>query len=309
MVEEKKKLVYILSRGRTIYSTKRLYDEALEFGYDVKVIDYLKCTLDIVKGKRVMNYNGNTLIKPDAIIPRIGASRTFYGNAVIRQFESMGVFSTTSSLALTRSRDKLRSVQSLSRVVDIPKTVFASNKSSSKDVIELAGSTPLIMKVLEGTQRKGVVLVDSELSAKSVLDAFNGLDVNILIQEFIKEANGEDIRVFIVGGKVVGAMKRTAKSNEFRSNLHQGGSATIHKLTRKEKSTAINAAKAMGLSICGVDIISSKRGPLVLEVNSSPGLEGIEKSTGVNIAKEIMLYIEHSLKLKSKLKRKRNINN
>ena len=305
MVEEKKKLVYILSRGRTIYSTKRLYDEALEFGYDVKVIDYLKCTLDIVKGKRVINYNGNTLIKPDAIIPRIGASRTFYGNAVIRQF----VFSTTSSLALTRSRDKLRSVQSLSRVVDIPKTVFASNKSSSKDVIELAGSTPLIMKVLEGTQGKGVVLVDSELSAKSVLDAFNGLDVNILIQEFIKEANGEDIRVFIVGGKVVGAMKRTAKSNEFRSNLHQGGIATIHKLTRKEKSTAINAAKAMGLSICGVDIISSKRGPLVLEVNSSPGLEGIEKSTGVNIAKEIMLYIEHSLKLKSKLKRKRNINN
>ena len=161
-MEEKKKLVYILSRGRTIYSTKRLYDEALEFGYDVKVIDYLKCTLDIVKGKRVINYNGNTLIKPDAIIPRIGASRTFYGNAVIRQFESMGVFSTTSSLALTRSRDKLRSVQSLSRVVDIPKTVFASNKSSSKDVIELAGSTPVIMKVLEGRQGKGGVVVDSE---------------------------------------------------------------------------------------------------------------------------------------------------
>ena len=304
MIEEKR-LIYILSRNRNLYSTKRLVEEVEAMGWECRVLDYLKCTLDIVKGKRVINYNGKTLDKPDAIIPRIGASRTFFGNAVIRQFESMGVFSTTSSLSLSRSRDKLRSIQILSRNVDIPKTVFASNKSKAEDVINLAGGTPLIMKVLEGTQGKGVVLVDSKMSAKSVLDAFNGLEVNILVQEFIKEADGEDIRVFVVDGKVVGAMKRKAKDKEFRSNLHQGGTSVPHKVKRNEKSVAIQSALAMGLGICGVDIINSARGPLVLEVNSSPGLEGIEKTTGFNIAGEIMSYIDKHLKIKDKQKRKR----
>ncbi len=304
MIEEKR-LIYILSRNRNLYSTKRLVEEVEAMGWECRVLDYLKCTLDIVKGKRVINYNGKTLDKPDAIIPRIGASRTFFGNAVIRQFESMGVFSTTSSLSLSRSRDKLRSIQILSRNVDIPKTVFASNKSKAEDVINLAGGTPLIMKVLEGTQGKGVVLVDSKMSAKSVLDAFNGLEVNILVQEFIKEADGEDIRVFVVDGKVVGAMKRKAKDKEFRSNLHQGGTSVPHKVKRNEKSVAIQSALAMGLGICGVDIINSARGPLVLEVNSSPGLEGIEKTTGFNIAGEIMSYIDKHLKIKDRQKRKR----
>ena len=304
MIEEKR-LIYILSRNRNLYSTKRLVEEVEAMGWECRVLDYLKCTLDIVKGKRVINYNGKTLDKPDAIIPRIGASRTFFGNAVIRQFESMGVFSTTSSLSLSRSRDKLRSIQILSRNVDIPKTVFASNKSKAEDVINLAGGTPLIMKVLEGTQGKGVVLVDSKMSAKSVLDAFNGLEVNILIQEFIREADGEDIRVFVVDGKVVGAMKRKAKDKEFRSNLHQGGTSIPHKVKRNEKSVAIRSALAMGLGICGVDIINSARGPLVLEVNSSPGLEGIEKTTGFNIAGEIMSYIDKHLKIKDRQKRKR----
>ncbi len=304
MIEEKR-LIYILSRNKNLYSTKRLVEEVEAMGWVCRVLDYLKCTLDIVKGKRVINYNGKTLDKPDAIIPRIGASRTFFGNAVIRQFESMGVFSTTSSLSLSRSRDKLRSIQILSRNVDIPKTVFASNKSKAEDVINLAGGTPLIMKVLEGTQGKGVVLVDSKMSAKSVLDAFNGLEVNILVQEFIKEADGEDIRVFVVDGKVVGAMKRKAKDKEFRSNLHQGGTSIPHKVKRNEKSVAIQSALAMGLGICGVDIINSARGPLVLEVNSSPGLEGIEKTTGFNIAGEIMSYIDKHLKIKDRQKRKR----
>ena len=304
MIEEKR-LIYILSRNRNLYSTKRLVEEVEAMGWECRVLDYLKCTLDIVKGKRVINYNGKTLDRPDAIIPRIGASRTFFGNAVIRQFESMGVFSTTSSLSLSRSRDKLRSIQILSRNVDIPKTVFASNKSKAEDVINLAGGTPLIMKVLEGTQGKGVVLVDSKMSAKSVLDAFNGLEVNILIQEFIREADGEDIRVFVVDGKVVGAMKRKAKDKEFRSNLHQGGTSIPHKVKRNEKSVAIRSALAMGLGICGVDIINSARGPLVLEVNSSPGLEGIEKTTGFNIAGEIMSYIDKHLKIKDRQKRKR----
>ena len=304
MIEEKR-LIYILSRNRNLYSTKRLVEEVEAMGWECRVLDYLKCTLDIVKGRRVINYNGKTLDKPDAIIPRIGASRTFFGNAVIRQFESMGVFSTTSSLSLSRSRDKLRSIQILSRNVDIPKTVFASNKSKAEDVINLAGGTPLIMKVLEGTQGKGVVLVDSKMSAKSVLDAFNGLEVNILIQEFIREADGEDIRVFVVDGKVVGAMKRKAKDKEFRSNLHQGGTSIPHKVKRNEKSVAIQSALAMGLGICGVDIINSARGPLVLEVNSSPGLEGIEKTTGFNIAGEIMSYIDKHLKIKDRQKRKR----
>jgi len=292
--------VYILSRNKNLYSTKRLVEAGRQKGWEVRVIDYLKCSIEIMKGQLHINYLGDQLPIPDAIIPRIGASRTFYGTAMIRHFEMMDVFSTSGSLAVSRSRDKLRSLQILSRKdVDMPKTVFASNKSSAKDVIALSGGAPLILKILEGTQGVGVVLVDSEKAAKSVLDAFYGMDVNLLVQEYIEEAGGADIRVLIVGGEVVGAMKRQGAEGDFRSNLHQGGSATAHKLTRKEKSTALAAARAMGLGICGVDMIPSARGPLVMEVNSSPGLEGIEKSTNIDIAGKIMDYIGANVTPKS----------
>jgi ribosomal protein S6--L-glutamate ligase len=220
---------------------------------------------------------------------------------MVRHFEMMDVFTTTGSLAIKRSRDKLRSLQILSKNgIDLPKTVFASNKSSTKDVIALSGGAPLILKILEGTQGVGVVLVESEKAAKSVLDAFYGMDVNLLIQEYIKESGGSDIRAFVVGGKIVGAMKRQGTEGDFRSNLHQGGKATAHKLTKKEKETALAAAKAMGLNVCGVDMIPSIRGPLVMEVNSSPGLEGIEKSTNIDIASKIMDYIEKNVMQKNK---------
>jgi len=291
--------VYVLSRNKELYSTKRLVEEATAMGWEVKVIDYLKCTIEIMKNELVVNYQGKILPTPDAIIPRIGASRTFYGTAMVRHFEMMEVFSTSGNLAIARSRDKLRSLQVLSKNgVDMPRTVFASNKSSAKDVIVLSGGTPLVLKILEGTQGVGVVLVESEKAAKSVLDAFYGMDVNLLVQEFIEEAGGADIRAFVVGGEVVGAMKRQGAEGDFRSNLHQGGSATLYKLTKKEKKTALEAAKAMGLGVCGVDMIQSKRGPLVMEVNSSPGLEGIEKATHLNIAKKIMEYIAANVKPK-----------
>ena len=289
-------IVYVLSRNEKLYSTARLVEAAKAKNWDVKVIDYLKCTIEIMKGELVINYLGKVLPTPDAIIPRIGASRTFYGTAMVRHFEMMDVFSTAGNLAIARSRDKLRSLQVLSKnSVDMPKTVFASNKSSAKDVIALSGGAPLVLKILEGTQGVGVVLVDSEKAAKSVLDAFYGMDVNLLVQEFIEEAGGADIRALVVGGEVVGAMKRQGAEGDFRSNLHQGGSATSYKLNRKEKSTALAAAKAMGLGVCGVDMIPSSRGPLVMEVNSSPGLEGIEKSTQLDIAGKIMDYIEKNV--------------
>jgi ribosomal protein S6--L-glutamate ligase len=288
--------VYILSRNKELYSTKRLIEAGEQRGWSIEVIDYLKCSIEIMKGELKINYQGKELPVPDAIIPRIGASRTFYGTAMVRHFEMMDVFSTSGNLAIKRSRDKLRSLQVLSKYgVDMPKTIFASNKSNAKDVIALSGGTPLVLKILEGTQGVGVVLVESEKAAKSVLDAFYGMDVNLLVQEFIEEAGGADIRALVVGGEVVGAMKRQGADGDFRSNLHQGGSATAHKLTRKEKSTALAAAKAMGLGVCGVDMIPSKRGPLVMEVNSSPGLEGIEKSTQIDIAGKIMDYIERNI--------------
>lgn len=286
-------LVYVLSRNSSLYSTKRLVEAAKLKGWDVKVIDYLRCSIEIIKDNLHINYLGQKLPVPDAVIPRIGASRTFYGAAIVRHFEVMDVFTTSGSLAITRSRDKLRSHQILSRRgVDMPKTIFASNKSSVKDVLALTGGAPLILKILEGTQGMGVVLVESDKAAKSVLDAFYGMNVNLLVQEFIEEAGGTDIRAFVVNGEVVGAMKRQGAKGEFRSNLHQGGSATIYKLKRSEKATALAAAKAMGLGVCGVDMIPSKRGPLVMEVNSSPGLEGIEKATNSDIALKIMEFIE-----------------
>lgn len=284
--------VYILSRNASLYSTKRLFEAAEEKGWDVRVLDYLKFSVEIMKGELKLHYNGEIIPAPDAIIPRIGASRTFYGTAMVRHLEVMDTFSTAGSLAISRSRDKLRSLQILSKYgVDMPRTVFASNKSDAKDIIKLSGGTPLVLKILEGTQGVGVVLVETQKAAKSVLDAFYGMDVNLLVQEFIEEAGGADIRAIVVDGEVVGAMKRQGAEGDFRSNLHQGGNATVHKLTRKEKSTAIAAAKAMGLGVCGVDMIESKRGPLVMEVNSSPGLEGIEKATGLDIAGKIMDYI------------------
>ncbi len=298
--------VYVLSRNSKLYSTQRLVEAGERRGWDIKVIDYLKCSIEIMKNELKINYLGEELPTPDAIIPRIGASRTFYGAAIVRHFEMMDVFTTTGSLAIKRSRDKLRSMQILSKKgVDMPKTVFASNKSNAKDIIELSGGAPLVLKVLEGTQGVGVVLVDSNKAAKSVLDAFYGMDVNLLVQEFIEEAGGADIRVFIVDGKVIGAMKRQGVEGDFRSNLHQGGSASAYKLNRKEKAIALAAAKAMGLSICGVDMITSHRGPLVMEVNSSPGLEGIETSTQIDIADSIMAYIDKNVKPKCEINPKK----
>ncbi len=299
--------VYILSRNPSLYSTRRLLEAAEQREWDVRVLDYLKFSVEIVKGALKVHYNGEALPVPDAVVPRIGASRTFYGTAMVRHFEVMDAFSTAGSLAISRSRDKLRSLQILSKYsVDMPRTVFASNKSDAKDIIKLSGGTPLVLKILEGTQGVGVVLVETQKAAKSVLDAFYGMDVNILVQEFIEEAGGADIRAIVVDGEVVGAMKRQGVEGDFRSNLHQGGSATVHKLTRKEKSTAVAAAKAMGLGVCGVDMIESKRGPLVMEVNSSPGLEGIEKATGLDIAGKIMDYIDRNVTPEDgKTKRKR----
>jgi ribosomal protein S6--L-glutamate ligase len=299
--------VYILSRNKELYSTRRLVEAATAKGWEVRVIDYLRCSIEIIKGELKVNYQGKELPVPDAIIPRIGASRTFYGTAMVRHFEMMGAFATSGSLAISRSRDKLRSLQILSKNdVDMPRTVFASNKSNAKDVIALSGGAPLVLKILEGTQGVGVVLVDSEKAAKSVLDAFYGMEVNLLVQEYIEEAGGADIRVLVVDGKVVGAMKRQGAEGDFRSNLHQGGSATAHKLTRKEKATALLAAKAMGLGVCGVDMIPSSRGPLVMEVNSSPGLEGIETSTNIDIAAQIMEYVEAKVMAKRVSKKKKN---
>ncbi|WP_404318043.1 30S ribosomal protein S6--L-glutamate ligase [Malaciobacter canalis] len=300
--------IYILSRNEELYSTKRLVEAGKQKGWEVRVIDYLKCSIEIMKGELKISYFGEELPKPDAIIPRIGASRTFYGTAMVRHFEMMDVFTVTGSLAIKRSRDKLRSLQILSKKsIDMPKTVFASNESSAKDVIALSGGAPLVLKILEGTQGVGVVLVESEKAAKSVLDAFYGMDVNLLVQEFIEEANGSDIRVLVVGGEVVGAMKRQGAEGDFRSNLHQGGTAMAHKLTRKEKATALAAAKAMGLGVCGVDMIPSKRGPLVMEVNSSPGLEGIETSTKLDIAGKIMDYIAQNVTPSNDTLRKRKL--
>ncbi len=300
--------IYILSRNAKLYSTRRLVEAGEQRGWEIRVIDYLKCSIEIMKGELKISYFGEELPKPDAIIPRIGASRTFYGTAMVRHFEMMDVFTVTGSLAIKRSRDKLRSLQILSKKsIDMPKTVFASNESSAKDVIALSGGAPLVLKILEGTQGVGVVLVESEKAAKSVLDAFYGMDVNLLVQEFIEEANGSDIRVLVVGGEVVGAMKRQGAEGDFRSNLHQGGTAMAHKLTRKEKATAIAAAKAMGLGVCGVDMIPSKRGPLVMEVNSSPGLEGIETSTNLDIAGKIMDYIGQNVTPNDDLLRKRKL--
>jgi len=288
--------IIILSRNPHLYSTKRLVEAAIQRKHTCEVIDPLKCEIIIEKKNPAVLYKGKPLQNVDAIIPRIGASVTFYGTAVVRQFEMMKVFSVVESQALVRSRDKLRSLQVLSRAgLGMPKTVFSNYTKDVAEVIEYVGGAPLVIKLLEGTQGLGVVLAETNNAAESVLEAFNGLQARVIVQEFIKEAKGADIRAFIVDGNVVGAMKRQGKEGEFRSNLHRGGSANIIQLTDEEENAALKAAKSLGLGVCGVDMLQSARGPLILEVNSSPGLEGIEAATKKDIAKSIIRYIERNV--------------
>ncbi|MBL7834916.1 MAG: 30S ribosomal protein S6--L-glutamate ligase [Cyclobacteriaceae bacterium] len=285
--------IAILSTGPRLYSTRRLKEAGEKRGHRVEIIDHMKCVLYIEKQNPVVLYQGRKLDYFDAIIPRIGASVTFYGAAVVRQFEMMKVFTAVESQALIRSRDKLRSLQILSRAgLGLPKTIFMDYSKDTEGVVESVGGAPVVIKLLEGTQGLGVVLAENKKAAQSVIEAFHGLKTRIIVQEFIKEAKGADIRAFIVDGEVVGAMRRQAKEGEFRSNLHRGGTATVVKLSRAEKHAAITAAKKMGLGVAGVDMLPSKRGPLILEVNSSPGLEGIEGATKVDIAGRIFQYLE-----------------
>lgn len=289
----------ILSRNSDLYSTRRLVEAAKVAGHEVLVVDHLKCNIEVDDSGPSLYYGEQYLTGFDAVIPRIGASVTFYGTAVVRQFEMMGVFSAVSSRGIVHSRDKLRCLQVLSKEgIGLPRTVFTNYSKNVKHVVESAGGAPVVLKLLEGTQGLGVVLAENENAAQSVLEAFNGLKARVIVQEFIREAKGADLRAFVVDGEVVGAMKRQGKPGEFRSNLHRGGSSRIIELTEEEKKTAILAAKALGLGVAGVDMLQSGRGPLVLEVNSSPGLEGIEKTTGEDIAGKIIAYIERNVNKK-----------
>jgi len=283
----------MLARNPNLYSHRRLKEAAEERGHTLDIINTLRCYMNIASRRPEVYYNGEKLPLYDAVIPRIGASVTFYGLAVLRQFEMMGVYPLNESVGIGRSRDKLRSMQLLARDgIGLPVTTFAHDPKQTEEVIRLAGGAPVVVKLLEGTQGIGVVLADTERSAKSVIEAFRGADVNIMVQEFIKEAGGTDIRALVVGGKVVAAMKRTGADGEFRSNLHRGGSAMAIKISPEERATAIRAAKAMGLNVCGVDMLRSNHGPVVMEVNSSPGLEGVENATGIDIAGKIIEFIE-----------------
>lgn len=289
--------IAILSRNKSLYSTRRLIEAAQERDHEVRVLDTLKCYMDIATAKPGINYRGERLDHFDAVVPRIGASITAYGLAVLRQFEMMGTFPLNESVAIGRSRDKLRSLQLLSRKgVGLPLTSFAHHVENTRDLINLVGGAPLVVKLLEGTQGKGVVLAETFKAAESVIDAFRELGANFLVQEFIKEAGGSDVRCFVIGNKVVAAMERKAKEGEFRSNLHRGGTASLTKLTPQERATAVKAAKTMGLNVAGVDILRSDHGPLVMEVNSSPGLEGIENATQKDVAGMIIQYIEENAK-------------
>ncbi|GLP96291.1 30S ribosomal protein S6--L-glutamate ligase [Paraferrimonas sedimenticola] len=289
--------VAILSRNPNLYSTRRLKEAGEARGHQVDIIDTLHCYMDITRSRPAVRYHGEELPKYDAVIPRIGASITFYGTAVVRQFEMMGAFCVNESVAISRSRDKLRSLQLLSRKdVGLPRTGFANRPDNIKDLIKNVGGAPLVIKLLEGTQGIGVVLAETNKAAESIIEAFMGLKANILVQEFIKEAGGADIRCFVVGDKVVAAMKRQGAEGEFRSNLHRGGSAKLIRLTKEERATAVKAAKVMGLNVCGVDILQSANGPVVMEVNSSPGLEGIESATNKDVADLIFQFIEAKAK-------------
>ncbi|WP_020677667.1 30S ribosomal protein S6--L-glutamate ligase [Geopsychrobacter electrodiphilus] len=289
--------IAILSRNPKLYSTRRLVEAGEELGHEIQVIDPLRCYMTIASQRPTIHYKGEELKDFDAIIPRIGASVTFYGTAVVRQFEMMNVYSVNESVAISRSRDKLRSMQLLARKgIGMPVTGFAHSTKYTNDLIDMVGGAPLVIKLLEGTQGIGVVLAETNKAAESVIEAFRGLRENILVQEFIKEAGGADIRCFIIGDKVVAAMKRQGKEGEFRSNLHRGGSATIVRLTPEERSTAIRAARIMGLSVAGVDLLRSNHGPVIMEVNSSPGLEGIELATEKDVAAQIIQFIEKQAK-------------
>lgn len=289
--------IAVLSRNPRLYSTRRLIEAGTARGHEMHVVNTLRCYMNIAADKPSIHYKGEDLVGFDAIIPRIGASITFYGTAVVRQFEMMGVFSINESVAISRSRDKLRSLQLLARKgIGMPVTGFAHSPDDVEDLIKMVGGAPLVIKLLEGTQGIGVVLAETKKAAESVIEAFMGLKANILVQEFIKEAGGADIRCLVVGGKVVAAMERRAQEGEFRSNLHRGGSANLIKITPQERSMAIRAAATLGLNVAGVDLLRSSRGPLIMEVNSSPGLEGIETATGKDIAGIMIELIENNAK-------------
>jgi ribosomal protein S6--L-glutamate ligase len=296
--------IALLCRSPQLYSHQRMIAAARERGHEIDAINHLRCTLDIASHRPRVLYGGRELAGYEAVIPRIGASVTFFGTAVVRQFEMMRVYTVNESVAIARSRDKLRSMQLLSRKgIGLPVTIFAHRTSNPQEVIELAGGAPVVIKLLEGTQGIGVVLGETPKAAESIIQAFGGVDTNILVQEYIKEARGEDIRCIVIGGKVVASMKRRGREGDFRSNLHRGGSARSVKITPQERATAIGAAKAMGLNVCGVDMLRSNHGPVVMEVNSSPGLEGIEQATGVDVAGKIIEFIEgHAKPGKTKTK-------
>ncbi|MEL0324542.1 MAG: 30S ribosomal protein S6--L-glutamate ligase, partial [Rhodospirillales bacterium] len=280
---------------KNLYSTRRLIESAEERGHEVEVLDVLRCYMNITSHRPGIHYKGRVLSGFDAVIPRIGASVTFYGTAVSRQFEMMGVYTLNESVAISRSRDKLRSMQLLSRRgIGLPVTGFANKPDDISDLIEMVGGAPLVIKLLQGTQGIGVVLAETRKAAESVIQSFFGLNASVLVQEYIREAGGADIRCFVVGDKVVASIKRQAKEGEFRSNIHRGGTATAIRITPEERSTAVRAAKTMGLNVCGVDILRSNHGPVVMEVNSSPGLEGIERVTQKDLAGLIIEFLEQN---------------
>ncbi len=289
--------IAMMARNPNLYSHKRLVEAAEQRGHSINIINTLQCYMNITSHRPELRYKGDRLTGYDAVIPRIGASITFYGLAVLRQFEMMGVYPLNESVAIGRSRDKLRSLQLLARDgIGLPVTGFANSARFADDVIKVAGGAPVVIKLLEGTQGIGVVLGETHNSAKSVIEAFGGAKINILVQEFIKEAGGMDIRCLVVGDKVVAAMKRQGAEGDFRSNLHRGGSADTIRITPEERSTAVRSAKAMGLNVCGVDLLRSNHGSVVMEVNSSPGLEGVEKATGIDIAGKVIEFLEKNAK-------------
>lgn len=293
----------LLSVSMNVYSTQRIVEEAEKLGHTIEQIDHTKCAVKLGKGKPQIFYQGDDITSEfDAVIPRIGSKVTRHGAAIVKQFEMSGIFSTARSLSISRARNKVRTLQILARKgIPIPETLFAINPDNIKEQIEILGGAPVIIKIQEGTQGLGVILAETKKSAKSIIDTFYKMNTSILIQEYIEESNGEDIRIFVVGNKIVASMKRISEVGEFRSNVHRGGSTEAVTLNAKEQFIALNASKHLGLGVAGVDLIRSKKGPLLIEVNASPGLQGIEAATGVNVAKEIIKYVEtNGRKRKSK---------
>lgn len=286
--------IFILSVGEHLYSTKRLYEEATNRGHDVSIINHMKCCVKLSGGKRAILYEGDNIIdEPDIIIPRIGASATKHGAAVVKEFEMNNIFSSASSLGIIRAQNKVRTLQIMNhKGIPIPDTLFSVNQENIKEQLEVLGGAPVIIKMQEGTQGMGVMLAESERSAISILDTFYGMNMHILLQEFVEESHSEDIRIIVAGDKIISAMKRKGSDDDFRSNIHRGGSGSIAHLTTQEKTIAIKAAYYLGLPVAGVDLIRSRKGPLLLEVNSTPGLQGVENYTGVNVARDIMKYLE-----------------